>query len=207
MANGSNEQENRKSDVDLIEEIKLNGQEESLKEIISRHESLCYKIYLKYKRQLYLYGYTQTEFESDKTTIIIDAILSYDVTKKVKFITWLGNNVLYFLLKKLRDKDRYITNYNFDYPTYNLSKELEVDNFYSEDYNKMLLINDVLAVINNLDDKRIKRIFELRFFEIENPKKKKTGWIQIAEEMNLSHPTVISLYKKGIEILREKIKL
>ena len=57
-------------------------------------------------------------------------------------------------------------------------------------------------ILSQLKDPRIKKIFSLRYSNIE----KKPSWCVIADKISVSTQTAINLHNRGIEILRKKIK-
>jgi DNA-directed RNA polymerase specialized sigma subunit len=57
-------------------------------------------------------------------------------------------------------------------------------------------------ILNQLRDKRIKKIFSMRY----SVHTKKPSWCTVAEQLEVSTQTAINLHNRGIEILRKKIK-
>ena len=56
-------------------------------------------------------------------------------------------------------------------------------------------------ILAQLKDKRIKKIFSLRY----SKKDKKPSWCVIADEIKVSTQTAINLHNRGIQILRKKM--
>ena len=56
-------------------------------------------------------------------------------------------------------------------------------------------------ILNQLRDKRIKKVFQLRYFSDS----KKTTWNNIAKNLNISIQTAINLHDKGVAVLNKKI--
>ena len=61
----------------------------------------------------------------------------------------------------------------------------------------------VSFILDELQDKRIKKIYMMRYFSKDG--KKKT-WKQIAKQLNVSSQTVINIHNKAKPILRNKFK-
>jgi len=57
-------------------------------------------------------------------------------------------------------------------------------------------------ILSQLKDKRIKKIFQLRYFSDS----KKTTWNNIAKNLNISIQTAINLHDKGVAVLNKKIR-
>ncbi len=60
----------------------------------------------------------------------------------------------------------------------------------------------VLNILYQIKDKRIAKVFKLRYFS-DNSKK---TWSLVSSELDISIQTAINLHSKGIQILRNKIK-
>ena len=82
-------------DEQLITKIKTEACNSSLNQLINKHTGLCYDIYKKYLPSQELSGNYSINIENDKDYIIYKSALSFDETKKIKFSTWLGNQVKY----------------------------------------------------------------------------------------------------------------
>jgi hypothetical protein len=59
-----------------------------------------------------------------------------------------------------------------------------------------------LNILKQLKDKRIIKVFELRYFSNEG----KVTWSKISKQMNISIQTAINLHERGRLILSKKIK-
>jgi DNA-directed RNA polymerase specialized sigma subunit len=56
--------------------------------------------------------------------------------------------------------------------------------------------------LTRIKDKRIKQIFELRYFSEEG----RLTWTAISKKINVSSQTAINLHNKGLAILKKRIK-
>ena len=63
-------------------------------------------------------------------------------------------------------------------------------------------IDFVKNIIAQIKDKRVKKIFNIRYFSGNS---KKTPWAQIAKEMGVSTQTAINLHNKPISYIRRKM--
>ena len=121
--------------------------------------------------------------------------MSYNPDKGAKFSTWLGNQMRYLCLNSI-NKNRLIATedekINF---IINKSNE-DVEENIKE---KLDYLNNILSQIK---DKRVKRVFELRYFNKTN---KKTPWNKVAKKIGVSTQTAINLHNKTIKMLRKKL--
>ena len=192
--NGS--EEKPQNDVSLVSRVKDDCCEDSLKEIIHRHSKLYYKISQKYSSRSISCGVRANDIDDDKDYTIYQAILSYDPTRDIKFSTWLGNCVRYKCLNFINKNNR-IVKTDDDTIEYFYNKQ-SVEAFNSikvEDENEY-----IFNILKQLKDKRIHRVFTLRYFSGE----KKMTWSKIAKNLDVSTQTAINLHNKGREVLRKK---
>ena len=183
------------SDNYLVERIRLNNCERSLSELINRHSPLCFKILKKYSSSFYANNIDITETSMDKNLIIWNSAKSFSIDKKVKFSTWLANQIKYYCLNSINKKvkDRLV---NTEDEILDALKEKET-HVPSEN-----LFEFTGNILSQLKDPRVKHIFSLRY----SNNSKKPSWSKIAQKLNISTQTAINLHNRGIEILRKKIK-
>ena len=77
-------------------------------------------------------------------------------------------------------------------------EDYKSEDFYK--YDKEFIFN----ILNNLKDKRISRVFELRYFDSYKENVKPT-WSFIAKKIKTSTQTAINLHERGKKILFKKI--
>tara|TARA_R110002020_G_scaffold2759_7_gene12998 strand:- start:3828 stop:4430 length:603 start_codon:yes stop_codon:yes gene_type:complete len=183
------------SDNSLVERVKSLNCERSLEELISRHSGLCYKIIHRYSKSFYANCVDINEAAQDKNLIIWNSAKSFSADKKVKFSTWLANQIKYSCLNALnrKAKDRLVT--TEDEVLYSLGKKIERD---ENDH----LLEFTENILSQLKDPRIKQIFSMRY----SHKYKKPSWCIIANKMKVSTQTAINLHNRGIQVLRKKMK-
>lgn len=183
-------------DIVLIEKVKDNNCEDSLKELINRHSALCYSVYYKYSPALTSAGVNFNEAVKEKDFVIYKAAQSYKSDKKAKFSTWLGNYTRYHCLNLMNEKKKYVCVEDKDLHYHIDNQEPEID---VESLKEMR--EYVENILNQLKDKRIKRVFELRYFSNGG----KITWNAISKKMGVSIQTVINLHSRGAKILKKKI--
>ena len=183
------------TDTYLVNRVKLNNCEKSLNELIKRHSALCFKIIARFSKSFYANNLDITELYNDKNLIIWNSANSFKEDKNVKFSTWLANQVKYSCLNCLnkKSKDRLVTTED---KSLDALKE-KVETAPDDD-----LFEFTENILSQLKDPRIKKIFSLRYSNLE----KKPSWCAIATKIRVSTQTAINLHNRGIEILRKKIK-
>jgi DNA-directed RNA polymerase specialized sigma subunit len=143
----------------------------------------------------------QLNYESlieDVDIVLLNSINSYNANKKTKVSSWVGNMSRFHVLntiKNLTESGRFVSTENADLDILN--------NFYNKfhiDENKDLR-EHIFNLIDNIKDKRARKIFELRFFS----DKESSKWKNIAKEMKLSYQQISQIYNSAKEILCDKM--
>ena len=183
-------------DPELTLRVKEECCEASLKEIIGRHSRLYYKISQKYSSFSTPCGVGPNDIDDDKDYTIYQAILSFDPSRNIKFSTWLGNCVRYKCLNYINKNNKIIkTDDDSIEFFYNLRAMEEFNSIKVKDENEY-----IFNILSQLKDKRIHRVFALRYFSGE----KKMTWARIAKRLEVSTQTAINLHNKGKKVLRKK---
>ena len=90
------------SDQALIDDIKQNSSNDSILELIRRHQKLVFSIYSKYvKKNTYL---NYEDLVRDSPFVLNQAVQSFNKDKNTKFSTWLANMARYYCLNFKRKK-------------------------------------------------------------------------------------------------------
>ena len=188
-------------DNTLIKKVKEDGCNESYMILRERHERLFYKICQNYIPIAIIKGIQKEDILENKDFIIFKAISSYKTGKNTKFSTWLGNCTKYYCLSSINSNNKLI-NSEEDLlqavmdgrakEEYSSKKDLKYDKEY------------VFNILDNLKDKRISKVFALRYFENYKENKKPT-WSLIAKKIRTSTQTAINLHHRGKEVLRKKM--
>lgn len=180
----------------LIKKIKKYNCSDSLKALDQLHGGLCVKIIKKYIGQLNAKNYSIEDLIKDKTYVVYQAALSFDPKKKIKYSSWLGNQMRYFCLNIL-NKNKNNLCMDDDNIRYLVEKK-QIEEMNTFDPEKLEYIFDILS---NMKDKRIEKIFKMRYFD----SKKLKAWNEIGKKLHISTQTAINIHNKAIEFLNKKI--
>lgn len=181
------------SEKRLIKNIKEDSCEDSLRVLIQRHSPLCINMCRKYENALNASGVSVDDVIEEKDYLVYKSAMSFNPEKKVKFNTWLGNQVRYHCLNTINNNNNFVK-VNDDVLNF-LSTEDKKDGRHDIEY--------IFSLLSQLKDPRIREIFSLRYFKGE---KNKMPWSEIGRKMKISTQTAINLHKRGLEILGKKIK-
>lgn len=174
----------------LINNIK-NGCNDSLKELIDRHSPLCYSICQKFSFPLTQSGFSLTDVFEDRYLIVYKSAQSFNGTSK--YSTWLANHMRYHCLNCINKNNNHI---NMENEELNQFIDKEIPDSANDDK-----ISNIIGIINNINDKKVKKVFELRYSDC-----KKTPWYKIGKEMGISRQTAINLHEKGKKFICAKLK-
>ena len=182
------------TDQELVIKVRDSNCNTSLKTLIHRHSALCFDICKKYSNAISKNGLRVEDVTEEKEFIIYKSAMSFNPDKGAKFSTWLGNQVRYHCLN-LMNKNNLV-------PT----EDGQLDFFINKDvtyepYSISEKVDYVNNLINQIKDKRVKKIIQIRYFENPN---KKTPWNKVATEIGVSTQTAINLHNKAMKILRNK---
>jgi len=186
------------TDSQLIKNIKTNNCEKSLLELASRHQGLCNKMIQKYCKVCADMGVSISDLNTDKILVVYKSALSFKFNKKIKFSTWVGNQMRYHCLNTLNKKNKDISMENENIRYLSEKKQSQELNFNTLNQERIELIFNIL---DQMKDDRIKKIFNLRYFS----NAKLNSWNYIGEKMNFSTQTVINIHNKALNLLNKKI--
>jgi RNA polymerase sigma factor (sigma-70 family) len=186
------------TDLQLIQKIKKNNCEQSLLELYSRHQGICNKMLQKYCKVCYDIGVSLEDLNSEKIYVVYKSALSFKANKKIKFSTWLGNQMRYHCLNTFnkQSKDVSMENENIKYITEN-NQSKQIDNALLNKEKVDLIFN----ILDQMADSRVKEIFNLRYFS----DRKNQPWNKIGKKMHISTQTVINIHNKALSFLNKKI--
>jgi len=144
-------------------------------------------------------GVQPEDVYSEKDLILLKCALSFDPSRNTKFSTWLGNYAKFTCLNLLNSKK-----YIFNADTETLHDFIEEGQFIPDHTNSLSEEYKILkSTLHELKDSRIKKIFEMRYFY---DKKKDRTWKKISESLGMSIQTAINLHKKGLVLLKNRLK-
>jgi len=181
-------------DLNLINLIKNKNCSDSFKELETRHSNLYYSICNKFSSKVDL-----NEIYKDKSFIIYKAVTSFKDGRGAKFSTWLGNYARYHCLNYIKNNHKYIISEDEKMAHFFNSKAMET---HQQKKDTKEDLEDAFNILKKLNDKRIFKIFQLRYLH-EGPK---LTWKQIAQQFDLTPQTIINLHSKGRRILKRKMK-
>lgn len=195
MENGNN----KESDSELIDKIQKSNCETSLKILIERHTPLCIKVYEKYLRPMNSLGINYDEIYGDKDFFIYKSVLSFKEGKGSKFSTWLANQIRYQCLNLMNNKEGIPTdekelNYFIDLKNKESDKESDT---------KIQNLEYINSILEQIKDKRIKKLFKFRYFNGDN---KNMSWHEVGKRLGISSQTAININNKAIKLIRRKLK-
>ena len=189
----------KKTDSQLTNKLKKDGCEEIFLELCRRYENVYYKICQKYKHALVKSGVQPEDVYAEKDLIVLKCALSYDPNRGAKFSTWLGNYAKFTCLNYVNSKK-----YIFHADSEELHDFLEESQFAPDLTDNLSEEFDImLSTLDGLKDARIKKIFRMRYFY---DKKRDGTWKNISESLNMSIQTAINLHKKGLGLLKNRLK-
>ncbi len=186
------------SDEQLIRRIKRKNCNDSLLELIKRTEKLFFDVYHKYSPSLQDANLDAGDIADEKDTFIFQCVKSFNGKKKCKFSTYLAHQTRYMCLNLLNRNKTHSTLIENKYLNHFLDQ--------NADNSKPKLLNLyplVQTTLDKLPDKRIKTIFNMRYFNFTG---RKLLWETIAKKLNTSKQTCINLHNKGKRILAEKLE-
>jgi len=186
------------TDLQLIRKIKKQNCEKSLIELYTRHQGICNKMLQKYCKTCYEIGVSFNDLNNEKMFVVYNSALSFKSNKKIKFSTWLGNQMRYHCLNTFnkQSKDISMENEKIKFLTEN-NQSKQVDNLTSNKEKIDLIYN----ILDQMNDSRIKEIFNLRYFSAA----KNQPWNKIGKKMHISTQTVINIHNKALKFLNNKI--
>jgi RNA polymerase sigma factor (sigma-70 family) len=186
------------TDLQLVQKIKKNNCEQSLLELYSRHQGICNKMLQKYCKVCYDIGVSLEDLNSEKIYVVYKSALSFKSNKKIKFSTWLGNQMRYHCLNTFnkQSKDVSMENENIKYITEN-NQSKQIDHALLNKEKVDLILN----ILDQMADSRVKEIFNLRYFS----DRKIQPWNKIGKKMHISTQTVINIHNKALSFLNKKI--
>ena len=188
-----------KSDLYLIRQVKNNASSEAFVEICERYENVFYKICQKYTHSLSACGVHLQDIFNEKNIIILHCVKTFNSKKKTKLSSWIGNYARYLCLNSINAR-RFLMP-SCDEDIQKKIEEQQIFHNYFENNGKLEESRDyIFDILGQMKDPRIKEIFQYRYFH-----DKKMIWDKIAKKINASPQTVMSLHKKGLILIKNKM--
>jgi DNA-directed RNA polymerase specialized sigma subunit len=188
------------SDKELTDNLKLDVDiEASLQELINRHSGIFLDIVTSYVPKNSTTGCRQ-DLINDLEYYIYNAGLKYDHTRNTKFSTFLGNEAKWACLNQYNKNKKYlITDTDEGRFLYENKLSTTEEPFVDE---KILL--KIFNIIEHHPDKRVQKIFQLRY--IEPQYNKLTPWKTVSSELNMSIQGCINIHNSAIKVIRKELK-
>jgi len=190
------------SDLELISLIKKDEDPSlHLSELIERHSGIYLDIINTYASRDSNF-IDRNELIKDKNYNIYQAAVKYDPNRGAKFSTYLGNETKWLCLNTYNKNKRHptITTETLDL----LHPDLELYSYSVKENLKKVSLTKVLQLISRHPDKRVEKIFNMRY--IIGKKNKVMPWKNIGKKMNLSIQGCINIHNSAIQSIRETIK-
>jgi RNA polymerase sigma factor (sigma-70 family) len=185
------------SDSILIINVKEKNCEDSFRELVARHENLYYKVCHGYATGLKKVGVSLEEILNDKMFVFFSSVSSFDAEKNVKFSTWLANQARFNCLNKISStKNKLFVDNEEISPI--IDSEISMEAFRQRQMK--INLDNVLTAFNELSDNRVSYVFKRKYSDY------KVKWKNIAEELGVTTQTVLNLHKKGLSLLKRKIR-
>lgn len=188
-------------DEELVHLIRNEGDEKSLDILIERHSGLCIDMINSYMSKTYNDS-MRKELIKQKDSQIYSSAMTYDETKNSKFSTYLGNQI----------KWKCLNIYNRDKKRKTVPVEDELIEYFSycnkhstqeESQNDKDVFSFVIKQAENHSDKRISKIFQLRYVEGNN--NSVMPWRMISEKLDMSIQGCINLHNNAMNQFRKKV--
>lgn len=174
---------------------------QNFNKIIEQHSGIFVKMCNRYNFSSQ--PFKKQDVMSDKNLFIYKCIMDYNFDKNTKFSTYLGFRVKWFCLNyynKYKKEWQNTTNLDFeDLDNYKCEENL------NEEIDSRDLIKKILKKMKNDPDKRIYKIFQMRYFQ--GKENKLMPWSQISQnkDIQLSVQGCINIHNKYIQNIN-KIK-
>lgn len=183
----------------LIAQVKRNASSEAFSEICRRYQDLFYKVCQKYASSLSSCGIFVSDIFNEKDIIILHCVKTFDPSKKTKLSSWIGNYARYLCLNSMNSRRLLVPCADAELQKQIEDKQAQDEYFQNNQSPDLAKAKTQIFEMLDGEDPRIKRIFELRYSDT------KLIWQNIAQIMDTSPQTVMSLHKKGLAIIRDKL--
>jgi hypothetical protein len=182
-------------DLSLIEKIKKDQDEDSLKELICRHSGIYTQmVNMTISDQS---NVNKNDILDEKDLFIYEKALKYDSSRKIKFSTYLGYEVRWKCLN-INNKAK-----KYEYSDISQCSETLIEKDVSEETHKREILDRVFKLAEECPDIRVRKIFDMRY---KNGKRNKlTPWKKIAKKLKLSIQGCINIHSRFIKEIRKNI--
>ena len=189
------------SDLDLIKNLQNQVDiQNSLTELVYRHSGIYLDMVNNYASPNNPF-IDYHELIQDKEYKIYDAAIKYDPDRGAKFSTYLGNETKWMCLN-LYNRNKRRPAFQSEYIE-NMPESNNIEDDTISESIKQDLFNKVLSIIKQHPDKRVEKIFKMRY--IVGTKNKVMPWKQIGDQMNLSIQGCINIHNSAVEHVQQEL--
>jgi DNA-directed RNA polymerase sigma subunit (sigma70/sigma32) len=193
---------NPKTDTELINDIKNNvNVDESLSNLVDRHSGIYLDMVNAYSSPNNPF-IDRDELIKDKDYKIYQAALNFDKDRGAKFSTYLGNETKWSCLNSY-NKNKRKPVFNSEHIE-NMPENPNVNEDSMAETLKKDLFDKVLSIIKKHPDKRVEKIFNMRY--IIGTKNKVMPWKDIGNKMELSIQGCINIHNSAVDHVRQHLK-
>lgn len=192
---------NSTEDRVLIKDIKKYSCDECIECLRDKHIGLIFDIYGRYGSVLQSLHFNKEEFSDEINYLVYTSAKKFDLRRKnIKFSTFLGDQTRYFCLNKITELNKKKSVSAEPEDIIRLMDECFKD---SNEHNKKQkeLCSYVYSLLEQIKDKRVMEIFNLRFFSEKN----KMTWAEIGERLGITSQTVINIFNKNVRFIKNKL--
>ena len=194
---------NEEEDLTLIQNIQNNKDEtDSLNELVNRHSG----IYLEMVNAFSSSGnqfIDRDELIDEKEYRIYKAALNFDENRGAKFSTYLGNETKWLCLNTYnKNKRKPIFQSEFIENCQGVDQQNDHSDI-SESLKKDLF-DKVLSILNKHPDKRVEKIFKMRY--IVGQQNKVMPWKNVCSKMKLSIQGCINIHNSAVKYVQQELK-
>lgn len=191
------------NDIKLTENLKKDIEaENSLRELVDRHSGIFLNIV-----NNYIPNNSPTCHKQD----IIDEIeyyiytagLKYDETRGAKFSTFLGNEAKWLCLNQHHKNKKYLLTASPESEFALANKTVDTTPEQKPHFSEALLVK-IFDIIEQHPDKRVRRIFKIRYVDPEF--NKLTPWQKVGKELKMSIQGCINIHNSAIKVIRKNLK-
>lgn len=183
------------TDIQLIEKIKSERDNDSLKELINRHSGIYVSMVNNIINDSCQFVSKQ-EILEDKDLCIYQAAIKFAEEKNTKFSTYLAHETRWRCLN-IYNKRKKMPFVELDEKT----KETFVDNSY-QDYDRIEIVKMTLKLASEHKDPRVKKIFDIRYNSGYNSTQ---PWRVVAQHLGMSAEGCIKIHDSFLKKIKPKL--
>lgn len=187
------------TDQELIQRIKGRGDQDALIELTNRHKGICYSSSRKYVSLSGIFsGLSMREvLDGNLELVVYNAAMGYDKKFGTKFSTHLSNQVRFLWLNTINKNAKFVGKDDKEITFLIDSHQATNETFDWKDE-----IKQILDILSSVKDKRVKKIFELRYL---SKGRKNMSWEEVGRRVGLTYQGAINIHHRYLKFLRKKI--